>query len=100
MAGESLVITQEGGKWIVEGRIDTVSAGKLESKLEQAVKDGQTSVVLNMHQVEFLSSTGIRVILKFYKRLKGLNGKLRIEEPSECVVNVLGIAVLDEILIR
>jgi len=100
MAGEGLVITQEGGKWIVRGRIDTVNAGKFESKLGQIVKDGQTSVVLNMDQVEFLSSTGIRVILKYYKLLKGSNGKLRIEEPSECVVNVLGMAVLDEILVR
>ena len=95
-----MIIRQEGGKWTIVGRIDTVNAGKFESKLGQAIKDGQNSVVLNMNQVEFLSSTGIRVILKYYKLLKGSNGKLRIEEPSECVVNVLGMAVLDEILVR
>jgi len=44
--------------------VDANSADVLLYKLETALKDGQKTIILNMTQVEYLSSIGIRVILK------------------------------------
>ena len=97
-------ITQEGVpggiKLTIKGRIDSVNAVELGHKLDKSIQGGQTNIVLNMLQVEYLCSTGIRVILKAYKNAKEARGKLEIETPSECVVNVLGMAALNEMLIK
>jgi len=100
----NFVITQEeaaaGVKFFLQGRVDSMNAAELEYKLEQAIKDGQTNLVLNMLRVEYLCSTGIRVILKAYKEAKAAGGQLGIEMPSECVTNVLGIVALNEMLVK
>ncbi|MDR0516742.1 MAG: STAS domain-containing protein [Fibromonadaceae bacterium] len=85
--------------FILKGRLNVGSADWLQFKLEEALKDGQKNILLNMSQVEFLSSSGIRVILKIYKQLTEKGGKFGIERPSECVKNVLGMAALKEMLV-
>jgi len=104
MGAESFTITQEktsnGVKFTVQGRVDTINAAELEYSLEQAAKGGHTNIVLNMLRVEYLSSTGIRVILKAYKEAKTAGKKFGIERPSECVKHVLGMVALEEMLVE
>ena len=92
--------TREGLKFIIKGRANTASAEELRHYLEEALREEQINIVLNMLKVEYLSSAGIRVILKAYKDAKGAGGKLGIEMPSENVRNVLGMTALDEMLIH
>ena len=104
MNSENFVITQEetpaGLKMILQGRLDSPNSVNLEHKLEQAIGDGQTNIVLNMFRIEYLCSTGIRVILKTYKNVKTAGGSFGIEMPSECVKNVLGMVALNEMLVK
>jgi len=100
MTAGNFAITQEGAKLTVQGRIDSNNAVKLGSELEKIIKGGQTNIILNMLLVEYLCSTGIRAILKAYKEVKAVGGSFGIEEPSECVKNVLGMVALNEMLIE
>ena len=104
MKSESIVITEEktseGLIMTLRGRWDSTNSVVMEHKLTQAIEDGQTNIVLNMLGVEYLSSIGIRVILKTYKNLKEAGGSFGIEMPSECVKNVLGMVALEEMLVR
>ena len=99
MSNEKFTITQEGTTFIIQGRVDSTNAAELEHNLDKALKGGQTNIVLNMLQVEYLCSTGIRVILKAYKNTMAAGGSFGIEKPSECVKNVLGLVALEEMLI-
>ena len=103
MGSGNFIITQENVpaviKLTVQGRLDSINAVELDRQLQTIKCDGQTHVVLNMSMVEYLSSNGIRVILKAYKAVKAAGGKFGIEEPSECVKNVLGLVALNEMLI-
>jgi len=92
--------TSEGVKLTLQGRVDSTTAIKLGNELEQAIKDGHTNIILNMLQVEYLCSTGIRAILKAYKEVKTAGGSFGVESPSECVKNVLGMAALTEMLVE
>ena len=92
--------TPNGVKFTLKGRIYANNADILLSELDVTLKEGDYNIVLNMLWVEFLSSSGIRVILKGYKDAKKAGGSLRIEMPSENVKNVLGMVVLDELLIK
>ena len=91
---------QEGIKFILKGRVNSVNADELQSKLEEVMNSGQTNVILNMLWVEYLCSAGIRVILKTYKNLKASGGRFGIETPSQNVKNVLGMVALSEMLIN
>jgi anti-anti-sigma factor len=104
-AGKSeFAITQEktanGVKFILQGRIDSNNSVALGRKLSTALEDGQVNIILDMCFVEFLCSTGIREILKAYKKAGEKGGKLGIETPSEFVKNVFGMVALDEMLIK
>ena len=81
------------------GRIDSNSANTLLLKLEEALNSGHNTIILNMFRVEYLSSTGIRVILKIYKQANEAGGSFNIERPSAIVKNVLGMVALKEMLV-
>ena len=92
--------TPEYTKFTVKGQVNSGSADKLQSKLLNALHEGQKNLILNMLWVKFLSSAGIRVILKIYKETNDAGGKFGIEKPSPNVKNVLGMTALDELLIK
>ena len=104
MQKQDFIITRDniphGVKFTVKGRVSAANADEFQFKLENALKGGEANIVLNMLQVDFLSSTGIRIILKTYKDAVKAGVKFGIEQPSENVRNVLGMVALDEMLIQ
>ena len=86
-------------RFILKGRVSLTTAPTLQFQLEEALRKGENRIVLNMLQVSFLSSAGIRIILKTHKRATEKGGSFGIEDPSENVRNVLGMTALDELLI-
>ena len=104
MKNEDFVVTKEVNKGVtkftVKGHVNSVNAPELQYRMENALKDGQNNIVLNMSQVKFLSSIGVRVLLKIFKQAEEAGGKFSIERPSEIVKNVLGMAALNEMLIK
>jgi len=103
MKDDALEITQNVKDGIckisADGRIDSNSADVLLYKLENAINDGQKNIILNMFKVKYLSSVGIRVILKIYKKAAEDGGSFKIEQPSKTVKNLLGMAALKELLV-
>ena len=86
-------------RFFAKGRVDSNTAESLLSKLEDALNNGQKIIILNMSQVDYLSSIGIRVILKIYKQVNETGGSFNVEHPSEIVRNVLGMVALKEMLV-
>jgi len=103
MTEENLEITQNIKDGIcrisLRGRVDSNTADLLLKKLEAAIEEGNKSIILNMYHVQYLSSIGIRIILKTYKSLSEEGGSFKIEHPSETVKNVLGMVALKELMV-
>jgi anti-anti-sigma factor len=103
MKDEELEIIEDrspgASKFTLKGRVNAASADPLLYKLETAINEGDTNIVVNMSQVEYLSSVGIRVILKIYKKAAEKGGKFNIERPSDNVKNVLGMVALKDMLV-
>ena len=94
-------VNQDGvAKITVTGYVNSINAPELQYELEDTIKEGHKNIVLNMSRVEFLSSIGVRTLLKIYKQAGAAGGKFNIERPSEVVRNVLGIAALNDMLIK
>ena len=103
MSERNLEITEnvEGKicKFFAKGRVDSNSAELLQFKLEKVLNEGFDSIILNMEEIEYLSSIGIRIMLKAYKHACDNNLSFKIESPSEIVRNVLGMVALKQLLV-
>lgn len=78
---------QEDGKLMIElvGRVDSRNASEVEAQLNDAVATGATGeVVIDASELEYISSAGLRVLLKLRKRLGGL----KVVEASPDVYDV------------
>ena len=71
----------------VSGRIDIITAPELEQWFYKEV-EGLKRLVLDLSEVEYLSSAGLRVILGAYKVMEKRDGLL-IRSPSPEVMEVL-----------
>jgi len=82
----------------LEGRLDAFWADHVQSAISDAVHEGHHHLTLNMKQVDFVSSAGIGVLLKFYKQLAGINGSLSVVDPSPFVAELFNTMGLRELL--
>jgi anti-anti-sigma factor len=84
---------------VIDGRLDAYWADHLAKALEEALRGGADRIRLNMAAVTYMSSVGIRVLLRFYKQLEGIRGSFAVVNPSEPVNTVLELAGLEALLI-
>jgi anti-sigma B factor antagonist len=80
------------------GRIDGDTAPEVGQTIDKVLDQGQMNVVLDLSGVEYMSSPGLREIVRIYKRAVTNGGDLRIANPSERVLAVLQLAGLDRML--
>jgi anti-anti-sigma factor len=81
-----------------KGRLDAYWAGHLGNEVAEVLREGARSIRLNMKEVEYVSSAGIRVLFQSYKQLQGIRGTFVVSEPSEAVRSVLELAGVAELL--
>ena len=83
----------------VRGRLDGYWADHLASALDEEIRQGSHHVRLDLSRVDFLSSAGIGVLVKFYNQLKNIRGSLSVSKSSEQVRKVLEISGLKDVLL-
>lgn len=83
-----------------EGRLDAVTSTQAENELSRWISEGHKTVAIDMSNLTFLSSAGIRVLLAAYKQLEAIGGQLSVLRPTPEVLNVLRLAGVDQILVQ
>lgn len=81
----------------VNGRVDSATAPDLEGALKKLVEAEKTQIVLDLKDVEYMSSAGLRAMVSTLKAVKRVNGDLRLSSPSPRVEEVLRLAGLTSI---
>ena len=85
--------TDSNGKIVIaiKGDFDTNAAPKIDGKLSECV--GKTDdLVLDFKDVLYVSSAGLRVILKIQKAMEEKNGKLTLINVCDEVLDVFEFA--------
>lgn len=84
------------GKIIIaepEGDIDHHCAEEMRRKIEREIYiSGADSLILDMHNIKFMDSSGIGFILGRYKTVSALGGALAIAQPSKEADRILSIS--------
>ncbi len=60
----------------VDGDLTTASSPEVEAEIKQILEGTATNVIINVERVDFIASTGLRIILVLGKRLSGDGLKL------------------------
>lgn len=83
----------------ITGRLDTTTAPNLESVINELHEDTK-ELIFDMSGVEYISSSGIRVLLGAYKKMNTNQGIMRIEKANDMVREVFEMTGLSEMLVE
>ena len=81
---------------IVSGRLDTQTAPELEKELD-AVLTGLKELTFDMTNLEYVSSAGLRVILKAQKAMN-MQGSMKLTGVNDSIMEVFDITGFLDIL--
>lgn len=92
-------VTQDDGVTILSmaGRLDVLTSKDLNDSLSTELDNGARNLVLNFAAVDYVSSSGLRVLLQARKRLKAGGGTIVLCGVSEFVKSVLVATGFDTI---
>ena len=81
----------------VAGRIDTTTAQALAAEVSGEALSGITALILDLADLEYISSSGLRVLLSAQK-IMNKQGMMVVENVSEAVAEVFEITGFCDIL--
>ena len=80
---EGTVLTVQTG-----GSLDSAAAPEFSSQLEQEL-DGISTIVMDLEQVDYIASAGLRVLLKSEQEMEERGGGMKLIHVNENVLEVL-----------
>jgi anti-anti-sigma factor len=83
----------------LQGRFDANWADQVGKAIDSAIRAGHHEVDLDLAEVNYISSAGIRVLLKYHKQLKAARGTLGVLRPTAPVLEVLQLSGIARLLV-
>ena len=80
----------------ISGRVDTTTAPEFEATIDECT-EGLQELVLDCKEMEYISSAGLRVILKAQK-LMNTQGSMKLINVNETIMEVFDITGFADIL--
>ncbi len=82
--------------YVLEGRIDTQGAVDLDLALQSAVSEGEHKMILDMADVRYINSSGLRTMADVLTKNKEAGGDLKLVAMNRKVVRVFRIIGFDK----
>jgi anti-sigma B factor antagonist len=79
----------------VAGRVDSNTAPEMDQTLKGLMNNGNYNLVIELTDVNYLSSAGLRSLVAALRECKRQRGDVVLVSPSERVLEVLKLAGLD-----
>ena len=85
-----IIITEEkeGLRAVFEGRLDTPAAVKAQQEIEPLLENADKEIILDCEQLQYISSSGLRLFLTIRKAAAAKGGKVIIENISDEIKKV------------
>jgi len=82
-------LTQSVSIMTVKGKIDSDSAAEFDKAFSKLLTDGKNKVVVNMESLEFMSSAGLRSLVKALKESQGAGGGVHLATVPKSIEGLL-----------
>lgn len=93
-------ISSNSSEYIIKlvGRLDLQGVSEIEDEFKLLYSDYHGRFVVDMSEVAFLASLGMRLLMMAAKSLSSSGGKVVVAAPQEVVENALRISGLDQVI--
>jgi len=78
----------------LKGRLDVHYSSEAESEINKLIDQGKIKLVISLNDVEYLSSSGLRIFIAISRRLKEKNGQLKLIKLNETALKIFKIVEL------
>jgi anti-anti-sigma factor len=82
----------------LSGRVDGTNAEHYETEISDLLKDGDKSFSIDLSDLDYISSIGLRIFLKVAKALKNDNKILVLAKPNAAILGLLLMSGFDKII--
>lgn len=82
---------------VLSGRLDTLTSVEFEKEIENLESSNVKNLIINMKDIEYTSSAGLRVLLKAQKIMDS-KGTMKLINVNEIVMEVFEITGFNEML--
>lgn len=82
----------------LKGRLDTNASMDFEQQVEEAIKFSKKNMILDFSELEYICSSGLRVIIQAAKKLKSLQGEVVLCCMEDYIKEVFEISGFDAFL--
>ncbi len=89
--------SQQGGATVIEldgNLLGGPDAGLLKNKLRELVESGKKQIVVDLHAVEFMNSSGLAMLINALTTMKSAGGGLKIANASEKIAALIKVTKL------
>ncbi|MES2789258.1 MAG: STAS domain-containing protein [Planctomycetota bacterium] len=96
------ISTEVNGEFLemrVAGRLDNEWSAHLSKALDEAIRQGSHSVVMDLNEVEYLSSAGIGALVRAYKQFQAIHGFFGVATAAPQVSEVIRLTGLAKMLL-
>ena len=83
-------------KFDLEGRLDTITSPEVEEAIQESVTDA-TELVLDFEKLEYISSSGLRVLLAAQK-IMSKQGSMVVTNVNETIQEIFEVTGFSDIL--
>jgi anti-anti-sigma factor len=91
---------KEGSAWVLaaSGELDLRTSPELEKRLERVWASSAELVILDLRQIEFMDSTGLRVLLGAHQRAQESGRRFALVRGADQVERVLTLTGVRDLL--
>lgn len=94
-----MTVAEKNGTQVVylDGKLDSNTAGQIYDEMVKLAQESN-KLVINLVDLEYISSAGLRIILLAAKLMKNHRGIVRICQPNDMVNQVLEVSGFNSLL--
>lgn len=89
--------TGEGVKIVLQGELTLQTYAQLEAALKEAVESKLKNVVVDMRKVDYVDSSGLRLLVDYHHQFSYLQGKLVLSGVTPSVRKVIEVTHLNQV---
>jgi anti-anti-sigma factor len=81
----------------ISGELDTISATDAEQQFREAAPDMSKTITIDLSQLNYISSSGLRFLLGVHKAASSAGGKLHVEGLNSMVAKIFALTGFDKL---
>ena len=81
-----------------DGGLNASTADRFVADLEHLIEAGNTKIIVDCSQLDYISSYGISVLMRLHRKLQRHGGDVRLAAVKGMMVKALSLVRLDQIL--